>query len=312
MGIILFFISISELLLPSGIQILKDENCPIQKVSVGIELSPSAKINPIGRSLFERNGYNYFYLKNLDSIAILTRFINLLSQNKIFSKSNENGPTNLLRLTLNDLNYNYSPIISITISITGEMDEKKIIDMLNIIPDTMISNFNTYYQLKRVIGKHIYSGRENFIANVSPPPFSDDFCAFLVFLKLMNNRNLKIKFSPETAPSPFLIYASKDKIKPIFTKPQKNEIKRAAREVSNWIETFSLNKNRSRLIILTYAMGIGENTFKDWLKELKHLEDIEIQKIWEKYLIDGFVASLDPSLRKRIKKLFPESYINLE
>jgi len=312
MGIILFFLSISELLLPSGIQILKDEKCPIQQISVGIELCPSVKINTIGKNFFEKNGYNYFYLKNVDSLCILEQFIKLLSHNEIFSVNNKNGPANLLRLTLNDLNYNSSPIISITIGITGKMNEKKIIDMVNKIPDTMISNFNTYYQLKRVIGKHIYSGRENFIANISPPPFSDDFCAFLVFLKLMNNRNLKVKFSPETAPSSFLIYVSEDKIKSTFVKPGKNEIKRAVREVSNWIKTLSLNKNRSRFIILTYAMGIGENTFKDWLKELKHLEDIEIQKIWERYLIDGFVASLNSSQIRKIKKIFPESAINIE
>jgi len=312
MGIILFFISISELLLPSGIQILKDENCLTQEVSVGIELSPSAKINPVGKSFFEKTGYNYFYLKNLDSIATLTRFINLLSQNKIFSERNENGPTNLLRLTLNDLNGNPSPIISITFGITGRIDEEKIIDILKMIPDSLISNSNTYYALKRIIGKHIYPGTENFIANISPSPFSEEFCAFLVFLKLMNNRNLKIKFSPETAPSPFLIYVSKDKIKPIFTKPQKNEIKRAAQEISNWIEALSLEKNRSRYLILTYSMGTGNNAFTNWRKKLNRLEDVEVQKVWEKYLIDGFVASLNSSLRPRIKKLFPESHINLE
>ncbi|MEJ2568847.1 MAG: hypothetical protein P8Z50_08285 [candidate division WOR-3 bacterium] len=59
-------------------------------------------------------------------------------------------------------------------------------------------------------------------------------------------------------------------------------------------------------------MGIEENAFKDWLKELTQLEDIEVQKAWEKYLTDGFVASLDSSLKKKIKKLFPESSINLE
>jgi hypothetical protein len=312
MGIILFFISISELLLPSGIQILKDENCRIQEVSVGIELSPSAKINSVGRGFFEKNGYNYFYLKDLDSLATLARFIGLLSQNKIFSIKNENGPTNLLRLTLNDMNGNSSPIISITIGITGKINEEKIINIVKMIPDTLVSNSNTYYNLKRVVGKHIYPGTENFIANISPSPFSEDFCAFLVFLKLMNNRNLKIKFSPETAPSPFLIYVSKDKIKSIFTKPKKNEIKRAVQEVSNWIEILSLKKNRSRCLILTYSMGIEENAFKDWLKELTQLEDIEVQKAWEKYLTDGFVASLDSSLKKKIKKLFPESSINLE
>jgi hypothetical protein len=312
MGIILLFIAISELLLPSGIQILKDENCKIQEVSVGIELSPSAKINSIGRNFLEKNGYNYLYLKNLDSLATLARFIDLLSQNKIFSVKNGNGPTNLLRLTLNDLNGNFSPIINITVGITGKINEKKIIDIVNTISDTVISNSNAYYKLKRVVGKHIYTGTENFVANISPSPFSEDFCAFLIFLKLMNNRNLKVKFSPETAPSPFLIYVSKDKISSIFSKPGKNEIKKAVREVSNWIEVLSLEKNRSRCLILTHSMGIEKNTFNNWLSELKQLEDVEVQRAWEKYLIDGFVASLDSSLRRKIKELFPESSINLE
>jgi glutaredoxin-related protein len=312
MGIILFFVSISELLLPSGIQILKDENCRIKEVSVGIELNPSAKINFAGKNFFEKTGYNYFYLKDMDSIATLTRFIKLLSQNKIFSQRNEDGPTNLLRLTLNDINGNSSPIISIIVSITGKISEEKIIDIVNLIPDTLISNSNAYYNLKRVVGKHIYPGKENFIANISPSPFSEDFSVFLVFLKLMNNRNLKVRFSPETAPSPFLIYVSKDKIKSIFTKPQKNEIKRAVQEVSNWIEILSLEKNKSRCLILTHSMGIEKIVLKNWVKEMRGLEDIEVQKAWEKYLTDGFVASLDSSLTERIKKIFPESAINLE
>ena len=312
MGIILLFVSISELLLPSGIQILKDENCQIKEVSVGIELNPSAKINSVGKSFFEKTGYNYFYLKDMDSIATLSRFIKLLSQNKIFSQSNEDGPTNLLRLTLNDINGNSSPVISITLGITGKINEEKIIDIVNLIPDTLISNSSSYYNLKRVVGKHIYPGKENFIANISPAAYSEDFCVFLVFLKLMNNRNLKVRFSPETAPSPFLIYTSKDKIKSIFTKPQKNEIRRAVQEVANWIEILSLEKNKSRCLILTHSMGIEKTILEDWVKKIQELEDIVVQKAWEKYLTDGFVASLDSSLTERIKEIFPESAINLE
>ena len=309
MGVVLLFLSISELLLPSGIQILKDERCKVQEVSVGIELSPSARITRQGRSFFEKSGYNYVYLKNIDSLSTLARFINLLSQDRIFLKDKENGPTNLLRLALNDMNGNSSPVISITLGITGRLNENKIIELVNMIPDTMISNFSTYYKLKRVIGKHIYKGRENFIANVSPPPFSDDFCAFLVFLKIMNNRNLKVKFSPETAPSPFVIYISKDNMRNIFVKPKKNEIKKAAGEVSKWITTLNLEKNRSRFLILNYSMGIEKNTLKNWLKELKTLEDIKVQKVWKEHLVDGFVASLDPYHTRKIKRIFPESAI---
>lgn len=309
MGVILLFLSISELLLPSGIQILKDERCNIQEVSVGIELSPSAKITQEGRKFFEKSGYNYVYLKDLDSLSTLARFITLLSQDKIFLKDDENGPTNLLRLALNDMNGNSSPVISITLGITGKINENKIIELVKMIPDTMISNSSIYYKLKRVIGKHIYKGRENFIANISPSPFSDDFCAFLVFLKVMNNRNIKVKFSPETAPSPFIIYVSKDYIQKIFVKPKKNEIKKATQEVSNWLVTLSLKKNRSRFLILTYSMETEKSTLKNWLEELKILEDIKVQKVWEEYLMDGFVASLDLYHTKKIKRIFPESAI---
>lgn len=309
MGVILLFLSISELLLPSGIQILKDKRSKTKKISVGIEVSPSAQISQEGRRFFEKSGYNYFYLKDLDSLSTLARFITLLSEDKIFANENETGPTNLLRLALNDLNGNSAPVINITLGITGRINEKQIINLVNMIPDTMISNSSTYYKLKRIIGKHIYPGSENFIANVSPPPFSDDFCTFLVFLKVMNNRNLKVKFSPETAPSPFLIYVSKDKISKIFVKPKKNEIKKATGEVSNWLKTLSLEENRSRFLILSYSMEMGKKSFKDWLKELENLEDIKVQKVWKKYLIDGFVASLDSYHIRKIKKAFPESAI---
>ena len=309
MGVILLYISISELLLPSGIQILEDRRCKIQEVSVGIELSPFAKINKDARRFFEKDGYNYLYLKNLDSLSTLARFVTLLSQNKIFAEGGENGPTNLLRLALNDLNGNASPIISITLGITGRINENKIIDLLKVIPDTIISNSNTYYKLERIKGKHIYRGGENFIANISPTPFSDDFCAFLVFLRLMNNRNLKVKFSPETAPSPFLIYVSKDNISTIFTPPKKNEIEKASEEVLNWLNTLSQDKNRSRFLILTYSMGTEKDKFKKWIKELESLEPIKVKKAWKEYLIDGFVASLDYQNTEEIKKHFPESAI---
>ncbi len=309
MGVILLLLSISELLLPSGIQILKDERCKTKQISVGIELSPSAKINQNERKLFEKSGYNYFYLKEVDSLRTLDRFVKLLSQNKIFTNDKEDGPTDLLRLTLNDVNGNSSPVINITLGITGRINENEIIGIVNMIPDTMISNSNSYYKLKRIIGKHIYPGRENFIANISPSPFSEDFCTFLVFLRLMNNRNLKVKFSPETAPSPFLIYLPKDKINKVFAKPRKNEIKKAVQDVSNWLTSLCQENNRSRFLILTYSMGIEKNTLENWFKELKKLENIKIQKVWEKYLIDGFVASLDSYQTKKIKKLFPESAV---
>lgn len=309
MGIILFLCSISELLLPSGIQILKDNRCKKEQISLGFELSPNAKINNSARGLLEKSGYNYFYLKNIDSTEVLSNFITLLSENNLFSTKKENGPTNLLRLVLNDLNGNDSPLINLTIGITGSISETKIVNMVNTIPPTLISNSNHYYKLDRIIGKHIFRGKENFIANISPSPFSEDFCAFLVFIKLMNNRNLKVKFSPETAPSPFIIYVSGNKIKNIAIKPKKKEIKKAISDVSNWINTLSLTQNRSRFMILYYSMGVEQNTFENWLKELKKLQSKDIEKVWKKYLFDGFVASHDSNSIQILKKLFPESNI---
>jgi hypothetical protein len=309
MGIILFLFSFSEVLLPSGIQILKDGKCKNKQISIGLELSPNAKINYDVKGLFEKSGYNYFYLKNIDSAEALYNFATLLSQNKLFSHKNENGPTNLLRLVLKDFNGNGSPIINLTVGITGTISETKIINLFNKIPDTIISNSDNYYKLDRVVGKHIFPGKENFIANVSPSPFSEDFCTFLVFIRLMNNRNLRVRFSPETAPSPFIIYVSNDKIKNIALKPKDKEIKKAIRDVSNWINTLSLTENRSRFLVLSSSMGVEQNTFKNWLKELKRIESNDIKKVWKKYLLDGFVASFDSKSIKIMKKLFPESNI---
>lgn len=309
MGIILLIFSVSELLLPSGIQILKDAKCKTKQISLGFELRSTAKINQNARALFEKSGYNYFYLKNTDSIKYIVNFATLLYNNELFSVKNENVPTDLLRLVLGDFNGNSSPIVNLTIGITGRVNENVIINLARMIPDTIISNATTYYKLERVIGKHVYHGNENFIANISPPPYSPDFCAFLVFLRLMNNRNLKIKFSPETAPSPFIIYASGNKIKNIAVKPKQKEIKKAILEVSNWLNILSLQENKSRFLVLTYSMGVETNTFKRWLIELKSMESIDIQKVWKKYLFDGFVASLDTNSIQIIKKFFPESDI---
>jgi hypothetical protein len=309
MGIILFFFSISELLLPSGVQILQDVNCKVDKISVGLELNPAAKIAQDKINLFEKSGYNYFYLKGIDSFKALSDFVSLLSEEKIFFVEKEDGPTNLLRLVLNDFSANSSPVINITVGITGKIDETEIIELAKMIPDSVISGSSTYYQLDRVIGKQLYHGDKNLIANISPPPFSDDFCAFLVFIKLMNNRNLKIKFSPETAPSPFIIYLSEDKISLLAEQPEKNEIEKAISDVSNWLTVLSLQENRSRFLIFTASMGVEEKIVKKWPQEIKNLKESDIRYIWKKYLISGFVASFDTTLIQKVQEIFPESDI---
>jgi hypothetical protein len=307
MGIILFFFSISELLLPSGVKILIDENCAKNQISVGFELTPNTKIEQNSRNLFEKSGYNFYYLKNADSLKVLSRFISLISSEKIFHIEREEGPINLLRLVLNDFDANSSPVLNITFVITGKIDENKILELTKSIPDSIISNSTTYYKLERVIGKQLYRGEKNFIANISPSPSSDDFCAFLVFLKLMNNRNFKVTFSPETSPSPFLIYLSDEKTSLLREEPGEKEIKKTISDVLNWMNHLMLGENRSRFLILTASMGIEENTFKNWTRELKYLEASKVRKIWEKYLISGFVASLDTNLIRRVQEIFPES-----
>lgn len=307
MGIILFFFSISELFLPSGVQILKDENCKADRISVGIELSPAAKIAPDRINLFEKSGYNYFYLKGINTTGSLSDFVSLLSGEKIFLVEKEEGPANLLRLVLNDFDANSSPVINITFGITGKIDETEIIELAKMIPDSIISNSTYYYKLERVIGKQLYRGDKNFIANISPPPFSDDFCAFLVFVSLINNRNLKVKFSPETAPSPFIIYLSEDKINLLAEQPEKTEIEKAISEVSNWLTVLSLQENRSRFLILTASMGMEEKIVKKWIPKIKNLKESDILYIWKKYLISGFVASLDTTLIRKVQEIFPES-----
>jgi hypothetical protein len=307
MGIILFFFSISELLLPSGVQILKDENCQADRISVGIELSPAAKIAQNRINLFEKSGYNYFYLKGINSAGALSDFVSRLSREKIFLVEKEEGPTNLLRLVLNDFDVNSSPVINITFGITGKIDETEIIELAKMIPDSIISNSTSYYKLERVIGKQLYRGEKNFIANISPPPFSDDFCAFLVFIRLMNNRNLKVNFSPETAPSPFIIYLSKDKISLLSEQPEPTEIKKAISDVSNWLTFLSLQENRSRFLILTASMGMEEKVVRKWPQKIKNLKESDILYIWKKYLTSGFVASLDTTLIRKVQEIFPES-----
>jgi hypothetical protein len=309
MGIILFFFSISELFLPSGVQILKDENCKKDKISVGIELSPAAKIAENRRNLFQKSGYNYVYLKHIDSAASLYDFVSLLSKEKIFFAEKEKGPANLLRLVLNDFNVNSSPVINITFGITGKIDENEIIELAKMIPDSIVSNSTAYYKLDRVIGKHLYLGEKNFIANISPSPFSDDFCAFLVFLRLMNNRKFKVNFSPETAPSTFVIYVSEDKINLLTEQPGGDEIGEAISDVSNWLAVLSLEENRSRFLILTASMGVEEKTVKKWPRKIKNLKESDIRYVWKKYLISGFVASLDTTLIRKVQQIFPESDI---
>jgi len=295
--------------LPSGIQILKDENCKTDRISVGIELNPAAKIAQNRINLFEKSGYNYFYLKEINSAGSLSDFVSLLSKEKIFLVKKEEGPTNLLRLVLNDFNVNSSPIVNITFGITGKIDETEIIELAKMIPDSIISNSTAYYKLERVIGKQLYRGNKNFIANISPPSFSDDFCAFLVFIKLINNRNLKVRFSPETAPSPFLIYLSEDKISLLAEQPEKNEIEKAITNVSNWLTVLFLQENRSRFLILTASMGVEEKVVKKWPRRIKNLKESDILYIWKKYLTSGFVASLDTTLILKVQEIFPESDI---
>ncbi|MEO0292754.1 MAG: hypothetical protein ABIN61_00840 [candidate division WOR-3 bacterium] len=309
MGIINFILSISELILPSGVQIFKDEECSVPKISVGFELSPIAKIIQDKIDLFERDGYNYYYLKNPQSIYSFSEFISLLCKGEIFFVEKIEEPINLLRLVLKDFPHCSSPIVNLSIGITGDINEEEVIELARLIPDSIISLHNSYYNLERVFGKHIYRGKENFIANFSPPPYSEDFCSFLVFLKVMNNREFRVRFSPETAPSPFFIYLSIEKVPFLTLYPSEKEIKRAALDLLGWVVSLTKEESRSKLLVFMASMGVEMDTFKNWILELESLEEEKVINMWKRYLMDGFVACCDSILIKKLKEVFPESEV---
>ncbi len=307
MGVILLFLSLSETLLSSGVRILKNENIKTCQITVGLEINPNTLISEKGRGLFIKRGYNYLYLKDADSLVVLSRFVDLLSKDSLFYLKEVRSHANLLRLVLKEYSGNASPVVNITVGISRIVDENFITVLFNSIPGSIISN--SYYTLKPIQGKHIYPGDEDFIANISPSPFEDDFLPFLVCLQVIQDRGFRVKFSPETAPSPFLIYPGRESVFPLIISPETEEIKRAVHKVYRWMKGLLQEENGTKLLVITAGIGIDMDKFNGWLKELQNIEIEQIQRVLVRYLLDGFVSSASPELSSELTSLFPEAEV---
>jgi hypothetical protein len=309
MGIVLILFSLSETLLPSGIKIIRDEPNLSKQISLGLEINPHSFLSIKARGLFTKRGYNYLYLKNADSLPILLRFVHLLSMDSLFYPRATESPMNLLRLALRDYGGNTSPVINVTVAITGRVDEYYIMDLFSSIPDSVISNISNYYTLKPLQGKHIYYGNEDFIANISPNPDDDGFLSFLVCLQIISDRGFDVEFSPETAPSPFVIHVNENDVGLIFKKPVVKEVKKGINQVYNWMESELDDRNRSQLLIMGAEMGINKEKFRNWAKSLSYLTIPQLREIWERYLLDGFISSSSQETCSLLIQLFPEAEI---
>ncbi len=309
MGIILIILSFSEILLPSGVRIVMGKsNLPAQ-ISVGLEVNPSISFSEKARGLFTKRGYNYLYLKNADSLPRLKQFAHLLSKDSLFYMDKVQTPTNLLRLALLDYGGNISPVVDVTVGFTGRIDENYIIDLFSLIPDSIISNVSNYYTLRPLQGKHIYYGDKDFVANISPAPHDNEFLPFLICLQIIDNRGFKVQFSPETAPSPFIINDTGFDVGLIFSEPETEEMRIGGNQVKEWMRIEFNNSNRSRMLVLITEMGLSEDEFLNWMKDLQYLTLDRLKEVWERYLLDGFVSSGSPEFCNLLIKLFPEAEV---
>ncbi|MCK4528864.1 hypothetical protein KAW18_15960 [candidate division WOR-3 bacterium] len=307
MGIILLFFCISETLLPSGIRIIKEDNYSAPRISVGLEIRHGTVLYPTATKLFKERGYNYLYLKNADSLPILIRFLDLLSKDSLFYLKKNHSKMDLLKLVFMDFGGNASPVVNITVGITGRVDEQYIAELFSNIPDSIIPNIHNYYALEPLQGKHIYCGDANIIMNISPQSYEKVFLPFLVCLQIIGNRGFPIDFAPETAPSPFLVHIPGDNIESLFTTPTPEEMKRASNQVYNWMEG-QLIRRASMLVLLT-LLGINDKKFKEWMEDLQYPDYVQLQMVWERYLMDGFISSATPSLCSLLVRLFPEAEV---
>ena len=309
MGIILLLINFSEIILPSGVRIVKDQADLNSQIAVGLEISPDVIFMKKALGLFNKKGYNYLYLRDADSLKQLRKFIRLVLRDSLFRKEDSKLYHNLVRIALLKFKGNISPIINITVGITGNVDENYIADLFSVIPDTAISNLTNYYTLKPIQGNHLYFGEENFIANISPTPSDIEFISFLVCLQILKNRGFDIDYSPETAPSPFLIYSEEENIESLFIKPEKEEIKKGLSQIKNWIKQEVNEPNYSKMLIQIAMMGVREDIFFDWLKILEYITQKQIILVWNRFLIDGFISSGTSEFIDAIKNIFPQAEV---
>lgn len=309
MGITLLLINFSEIILPSGVHIVKDQANPNSQIAVGLEINPDVIFMKKASGLFNKKGYNYLYLRDADSLNQIRKFIRLLLKDSLFKKEDSKLHHNLVRIALLKFKGNTSPIINITVGITGNVDENYIADLFSIIPDSAISNLTNYYTLKPIQGNHIYFGEENFIANISPAPSDIEFIPFLLCLQILKNRGFDIDYSPETAPSPFLIYLKEENIKLLFIKPEKEEIKKGLSQIKKWIKKEVNESNYSKILIQVAMMGVREDIFFDWMKRLEYITQKQIILVWNRFLIDGFISSGTSEFIDSILNIFPEAEV---
>jgi hypothetical protein len=309
MGITLLLINFSEIILPSGVHIVKDQTKPNNQIAIGLEINPDVIVMEKASGLFNKKGYNYLYLRDADSLNQIKKFIRLLLKDSLFKKEDLKLYNNLLRIALLKFKGNISPIVNITVGITGNVDENYIADLFSIIPDSAISNLTDYYTLKPIQGNHIYIGEENFIANISPSPGDIEFISFLLCLQILKNRGFDIDYSLETAPSPFLIYVKKENIESLFIKPEKEEIKKGLSQIKNWIKKEVNESNYSKMLIRITMMGVREDIFFDWMKKLEYITQKQIILVWKRFLIDGFISSGTSEFVDAILNVFPEAEV---
>jgi len=310
MGIILSLLFFSEILLPSGVRIISDKSNLMAQISVGLEINPGTSFREKANGLFTKRGYNYLYIKNADSLPLLEQFIRLLSKDSLFYIEDVQSSSNLLHLALLDYGGNISPIVNITVGITGAVDENYIAKLFSIIPDSVISNVSNYYTIKPLQGKHIFYGNKDFVANISPAPQDDDFLPFLIFLQIINDRGFKVEFSTETAPSPFIIIASGNDIGLIFKQPHLEEMRKGIREVRKWIKRELNESNHSRMLVITAEMGFNEEKFRNLMNDLPYLTPTTLKEVWKRYLLDGFVSAGREDFCNTLNQLFPEAEVN--
>jgi len=309
MGITLLLINFSEIILPSGVRIVKDQTNLNSQIAVGLEINPDVTLMNKALELFNKKGYNYLYLRDADSLQQLKKFVRLLLKDSLFKKEDSKLHHNLIRLALLKFKGNISPIINITVGITGNVDENYIADLFSIIPDSAISNLTDYYTLKPIQGNHIYFGEENFIANISPSPGDIEFIPFLLCLQILKNRGFDIDYSLESAPSPFLIYIKEKNIESLFIKPEKEEIKKGLSQIKNWIKKEVNESNYSKMLIQITMIGEGEDIFFNWMKRLEYITQKQIIMVWNRFLIDGFISSGTAEFIDAILNVFPEAEV---
>lgn len=306
MGVILLLISFSEIILPSGIRVSKGNGDKHYEIAIGVECKFGTVLYPGWNKHLRRSGNNYFVM-TVDSLEVLERFVHDVSVESLFYYENDIPDLNLMRLAMNSVGWENSPIVNITVGLSGNIDDKHVLSLLKKIPDSVISRSESYINILPFGGKYVYIGDRNFIANVSPPPYDRDFIVFITLLDILKRRKVKVNFSPETAPSLFFMYPDFKRLNLVLKLPEKKETKKAVYDVKKWLKR-RLTR-RARLTVMLSSMGITENDIERWIEELPHIENKEYRRVWERYFIRGFISEVSSENCSLLIKKFPEAEV---